>query len=115
MSIYIFCYNYIYFKFVYIVFILEINLLYVKCKVILKFLVLGKLVWEMGLYYVVWFENRWYFGFVFEIKSKDFVRMKFLEFVGKWYKWLIKDDIVDVDIKVIICEIEIIFNVIGRF
>lgn len=113
-STYILCYNYIYLKSVHIALILEINLLYVKRKVILKSLVLGKSAWETGLYYAVGFENRWYPGLVLEIKSKDSARMKFLEPVGKRYKWPTKDDIVDVDIKAIICEIEITPNATGR-
>lgn len=87
--------------------ILEINLLYVKRKVILKSLVLGKSAWETGLYYAVGFENRWYPGLVLEIKSKDSARMTFLEPVGKRFKWPTKDDIVDVDIKAIICEMTV--------
>lgn len=53
------------------------------------------------------FENRWYPGLVLEIKSKDSARMKFLEPVGKRFKWPTKDDIVDVDIKAIICEMTV--------
>lgn len=111
---YILCYNYIYLKSVHIALILEINLLYVKRKVILKSLVLGKSAWETGLYYAVGFENRWYPGLVLDIKSKGSARMKFLEPVGKRLKWPTKYDIVDVDIKAIICEIEVTPNATGR-
>lgn len=40
--------------------------------------------------------------------------MTFLEPVGKRFKWPTKDDIVDVDIKAIICEKEITPNATGR-
>lgn len=60
------------------------------------------------------FENRWYPGLVLEIKSKGSARMKFLEPVGKRLKWPTKYDIVDVDIKAIICEIEITPNATRR-
>lgn len=74
----------------------------------------SKSAWETGLYYAVGFENRWYPGLVLEIKSKDSARMKFLEPVGKRFKWPTKDDIVDVDIKAKICEVEITPNATGR-
>lgn len=75
-------------------------------KVILKSLILGKSDWETVQYYALGFENRWYSGLVLEIKSKDSARMKFLEPVGRRFKWLTKDDIVDVNIKLLLIKLK---------
>lgn len=53
-------------------------------------------------------------GTLVEIKSNDSAKMKFLEPFGRRFKWPTKDDIVDINKKAVISQIEITYNATGR-